>query len=101
MPMYCTATVELNQFKTPLKIVDGIKKMNFDGTFSSDVVFVGTDLTTDLAVDKTLVFAVMLKDGMFDNHEPMEIFVRGENDLDSFEVIISDKKVYIKKAVLI
>lgn len=101
MPMYCTATIELNQFISPLQVGDMLVQLGFSGSYENDVVFIGCDLEEDEARDNVLALALTLRDCLLDGHEPFEIVVKGNDDLDSFDVLLVDKNVYLKQAALI
>lgn len=99
--MYCTGTIELNQFPNPLMVVDAIKTMNFEGTFENDVIFLGTNLEDESAAETALSLAYMLRPYLVDDHEQITISVDGDDDINNFEVILKDKYIYFKQAILI
>ena len=99
--IYCTATIELNQFNNPSLIVDYIKESGLEASYEDDVIFVGSTIEDDDAKNTLLSICITLATHIMKEHDVVIFSCDGEDSVDSFEIIIKNKEVYMKDADLV
>lgn len=99
--VYCTATIELKDFNNSESVVKYFKDVGVAASYESDVIFIGDTFESENVQELLINTFKEIIPCIKDSHEILSVNCNGDSDLDSFEIIIDGKKLYLKSAQLI